>query len=328
MDDPYQARLDALLADGNLQGALRKMDAELERSPRDREALHIRASLHALAMDWKGVAVDLSAIVAGDSKARLNGALANAYRQTGKDEAALREADREVRVAPEDAGVRGVRARLRQAAGDLAGAREDLLEAARLKGDEQGSWLALADVEAEMELNQDCLRHVEEAAKLGNDWRCLLRRGAVKNELRRYAEAETDLDAVIFEIAELPALAGQLEAAMRHRAWSKFCQGKRDALEDVQFALNLDPHDPQALCIRGAILVMRDDPAGRADLDKAISIDPEFALAYAFRASAFLKKCELAAARRDFAKAGELRPGLREVFAEEISRAGESGSSS
>ena len=284
---------------------------------RDEEVLRLRASLRSFARDWPGVVADLEAVVASNPSAALGGQLAGAYRSSGDGAAALAEYDRELGLAPGDPVLLGLRARLRRARGDARGAREDLAAAIRDGGDAQ-LLRELADVEAELGLLDAALRHLDDAVRKSSHWPSLLARGAFKLRLERWEEAEIDLDAVIFELADAPACQGFLQETLRYRGWAKLFQGKRDALDDLSAALRLNPRDAEALCLRGGLRAAQGDPKAREDLDEALRLDPSLALAHAFRGDVLLTSGDTRAAGAEYLKAIELNPSLRETLSPKL----------
>lgn len=325
MGPTLEERVHGLMSKGDMTAALKEVDAAIAQTPRDGEALRLRASLHALSEDWRAVVADLSALVSLQPKARLGGALAHAYKRAGDRAAARAEYDREIAADPEDPYLLRLRAKLRRDGGDCSGARADLLEAVGLKTDDGDLLCELADLEAGLGLDDEALGRLDAAVEASGHWRHRLNRGVFRVKLCRWAEAENDLDAVIFDIADAPALAGLLQQALFYRAWAKLSQGKRDALDDLDASLRINPKDPQALCLRGGMRAMAKDARAREDLEAALDLDPELALAYGFRGDLFLDAGDKASALSDYRKATDLEPSLRAMLAENIARAERAG---
>jgi hypothetical protein len=84
MGPTLEERVHGLMSKGDLAATLKEVDAAIAQKPRDKEALRLRASLHALSEDWRAVVADLSALVSLQPKARLAGAKATAAQLADK----------------------------------------------------------------------------------------------------------------------------------------------------------------------------------------------------------------------------------------------------
>ncbi len=81
-----------------------------------------------------------------------------------------------------------------------------------------------------------------------------------------------------------------------------------EAFDAFVAALELDPDNAEALVGRGCALLARDITAALADLDRAISVDPESVDGYRCRAEARRKTGDLEAALADATKAVDIDP--------------------
>lgn len=306
-----ETRMMSRFSSGDFDGAAEEAGLLLRERPGHEAALNVRAKVRALKSDWEGVVSDMAAIVAANPSARLGGVLGNAYYHVGDANAARAEYDREIELDPENANLYFFRARLRKESGNMEGARRDY-ETSAIKDPRADRWMELAILEAEAGEHESALRRLDEAVKLSPDWGTVLNRGVLRSKLRRWEDAIADLDRVFAEIGGKPAYARALQQVHHSRGYCKFFLKRDDALDDLNEAIRLDPHDARALCLRGAIFSVHGDARGLRDLDESIRLEPE-AWTFRFRADLRLKLGDKTGARDDYRRAAELDPSMAEA---------------
>lgn len=156
------------------------------------------------------------------------------------------------------------------------------------------------------------LTHLDKAVAEDPGWLNHLERGELKTALKKWKEAISDLNIALAGLAGRDEMLMYQQKAHRCLGYAKFFQGTEDPMEDLDKALSLKPDDSDALCIRGAVYCQRRDARAIRDLSEAIRVDPENALAYAYRGDVHLINGDRPLAANDYRKAIELVPHLKE----------------
>jgi len=274
--------------------------------------------------DWKKIIAELEAVLKANPRAELMTSLSHAYAQAGDLEAAEKECARSLSLNPsEKSSHLRKRAEIREKRGNLRGAREDLLAAAETEKNDSALWSDLAALESRLGENESSLAHFSAAVRLQpDDWRPLLDRGTLQFIMARYKEAEADFSAVLAKIAGNENILFAAQQAHLHRGWCRYVLKIDGALEDLNEAVRLDPRDATALCYRGMVRVLFEDPDAPQDYEEAIRLDPTLARAYVLRGDFQLQvRGDKKSALRDYDKALELSPELRDSLRENIERA-------
>ena len=240
------------------------------------------------------------------ARARALCARAEARTLGGDARGARADVEEALRLDPDLAPARVVRARLRWSIDhDPLGALEDLERA-----------IALGDLEALIDraaLRMDrgdpraALSDLDLALQRGpRQWRAALLRGAAKGLLGDAAGARADLDRAL-------SLAPGRPEVLRTRA-ETFAQRREypAALAELERLLARAPADPPGLVLRSRIRILHGELAGaREDVERVLAANPRQPDALCTRAHLRMREGDLEGARADFTRALELDPTAR-----------------
>lgn len=212
----------------------------------------------------KAIATFEQAREAGDPNAE--GYLAQAQIANGDTAAALATVERARRERPRDLMLSRVQAQALQRSGRSGEAVAVMQDAVKHHPEQLESWLSLADAQAEAEQVADAMRTLDDAGRrFARDARVPFQRGAILEQKKRHAEAETAFRAAL-------ALDPLHAPTLNYLGYMLVERGERleEATRLIQRAVEIDPGNPSYLDSLGWAWYKRGDlQKARPSLERA-----------------------------------------------------------
>ncbi len=302
--DPRR-RIDAIIAAGELDAELARLDARIAETGGTPELHFARGYARYRAGDARGALADLElADPADPPRRRVVVVRAAVYSAIGEPEVAIREVERAVEIDPEDASLWSWLGRARLAQDDFVGGADALRRSLALDPEDSEALIGLALLEQVDGDLATSLAFLERAcAAAPDDAEAWTLRGQVLMPFGRFVEAIAALDRAV-ELAPGDRTPRSL------RGLARMSSGDHaGAIADLTTAIAIEPDDDDLYEYRGLARAMSGDPAGAiADYDRAIALDPDDPDNWSGRGSAKLKAKDAAGAIEDLDRSLALLP--------------------